>query len=421
MKKVLIICYSFPPYPGIGGRRWGKFVKYFVRQNIECHVISAKNHCQDQSVWGEGTTGAGIFHYPIPFRFRRLTTYTGKNIFIRILGRVFRMGVGFTHYSPYFYSSLSKGQLLGAASEVIRKQGIRTVIVSGDPYVYYYASMLKENHDIKLILDFRDLWTDDQSYKRGPQVKQKQLGYFHQCELNAVNRADLVVGVSNVITERLQSRCTNRQVQFKVIPNGFDHEDYGSMKWKFCESDKLTIVHGGNMSAAALLPMIDFLKAYTSLKKSNSALWDSFEIKLMGNFPPNFAKLVGELDNANIIVGNEFESNQKYFQKLLSAHLGIILHPIEYRDAKFITKTFDYFHLNMPILAITYSGVVSEFVDRSNIGFSFCPDKPIIPEEFFKKIQNDIRKKEYSSELQHQLDRAYNIAYLANMYSQEIC
>ena len=39
LKHVLLISYSYPPYPGIGGRRWAKFSKYLSRLGFVIHVI----------------------------------------------------------------------------------------------------------------------------------------------------------------------------------------------------------------------------------------------------------------------------------------------------------------------------------------------------------------------------------------------
>ena len=40
-KKVLIVSYTFPPSPNVGGRRWSKLVRHLVESGNTVHVITA--------------------------------------------------------------------------------------------------------------------------------------------------------------------------------------------------------------------------------------------------------------------------------------------------------------------------------------------------------------------------------------------
>ena len=64
-KKVLIVCYSFPPYPGIGGRRWAKFSKYIKLLGTEVFVISSKNPFNEKSNWTTDIEGINVTRLPL--------------------------------------------------------------------------------------------------------------------------------------------------------------------------------------------------------------------------------------------------------------------------------------------------------------------------------------------------------------------
>ena len=53
MNKILLVCYSFPPNPGVGGRRWAKFAKYLVKSGHYVEVINAKLTTDKLSTWSK--------------------------------------------------------------------------------------------------------------------------------------------------------------------------------------------------------------------------------------------------------------------------------------------------------------------------------------------------------------------------------
>ena len=69
--NVLIISHYFPPVPGVGGRRWAKFVKYLSRiDGIQVDVISGKNTVKDvSSSFEKELKGANFNHTVLPSNY----------------------------------------------------------------------------------------------------------------------------------------------------------------------------------------------------------------------------------------------------------------------------------------------------------------------------------------------------------------
>src|SRR6185312_8702248 len=110
--SVLIICTAFPPFPGIGGRRWAKFAKYFAKNGVNCHVINAVNYSKNVSLWNKDVESPNIVIHPLKFRFQYWLSHTNTSLPYRIAAKLLRMGINLTKYSPHLYSSLSRKRLL---------------------------------------------------------------------------------------------------------------------------------------------------------------------------------------------------------------------------------------------------------------------------------------------------------------------
>jgi glycosyltransferase involved in cell wall biosynthesis len=420
-KKVLIICYSFPPYPGIGGRRWGKFAKYFAQQNIECHVISATNHNTKQSEWVKDVQSSDIIVHSVPFRFKYLMSYASNGLLYKISARLLNIYINLTKYSPYYYSSLTRKMLLGKSVAVIKQQNIKTVIVSGDPYTFYYASALKELCNVKLILDYRDMWNDHSEYNNEHHLlRPKQRTFFRDCENTAAGRADLIVGAYEIILEKVRLRSKNPNTMYKHISNGFDPDDYQQVVPKSKPTAKTTIYMGGSISLGAQYILLPFLKAFTTLRELDKALWDSFEIEIEGGFPDTLVHEIAAMNNPGIAVKRGNIDNKDYINKVAGADYGALVHIGDYRNARFITKTYDYFYLRKPIIIVGHRGTVADFIESNNIGFGFYIDEEIDIVAFFKKLKDGVNKLSYSPDFIKQLDRDYNVKNLAAAYLPEI-
>ena len=59
---ILIVSHTFPPSPGIGGRRWAKFAKYLHTKQLPLQVLSAFSEKQG-SLWADDVKGIPQRHW----------------------------------------------------------------------------------------------------------------------------------------------------------------------------------------------------------------------------------------------------------------------------------------------------------------------------------------------------------------------
>ena len=69
-EPILIICHSFPPNSGIGGRRWAKFAKELAHRGYTVHVIRNSTTARVRtSLWTNDVKNPNIIAHPLPDRY----------------------------------------------------------------------------------------------------------------------------------------------------------------------------------------------------------------------------------------------------------------------------------------------------------------------------------------------------------------
>ena len=159
-KNVLLICWDFPPNYGIGGRRWAKFAKCLVRDGYFIHVIkSTTPNGNSTSPWLKDVDHNKVFinsikpHWAVEW----LHSYDSLISFAKI------------RFAKYFLKLKFKGtifdkavgiqnEFIAIATELITKNNIKNVIVTGAPFnlIYYTALLKKRNKDLHIIADYHE-------------------------------------------------------------------------------------------------------------------------------------------------------------------------------------------------------------------------------------------------------------------------
>lgn len=145
-KHILLVSYVFPPYPGIGGRRWAKFAKYLAAKGFVIHVICAKSPFEEQSLFNEDIKNVNIRVYPMkanyPYALKKNTESLIDKINYRLSLILMKLTIKGNYYDR---AAFWKKQILKESTRLIKEFNINNVIVSGAPFsLLYYLIELKK-------------------------------------------------------------------------------------------------------------------------------------------------------------------------------------------------------------------------------------------------------------------------------------
>ncbi|MFT5861961.1 MAG: hypothetical protein ACI828_000607 [Flavobacteriales bacterium] len=236
-KKVLIICYYWPPAGGPGVQRWLKFVKYLPEFDVEPVVYVPENPSYpllDESLKQEVLEGVTVLKRPIiePYGWASaLSRKQSKTISAGIIPKegkqslvqralLYARGNFFIPDARVLWVKPSIQYL----KEYIAETGIDTIVTSGPPHSLHLIGLgLKKSLGIRWIADFRDPWTTigyHDKLKMTPKTQEKH----RRLEKIVLHTCDEVLVTSPTTAETFRS-ITDTPIE--VITNGYDDENIG--------------------------------------------------------------------------------------------------------------------------------------------------------------------------------------------------
>jgi glycosyltransferase involved in cell wall biosynthesis len=402
-KNILVICYTFPPSAGIGGRRWAKFSKYLSNEGYTVHVVSAQNLRKEISFWNNDIQGnTNIKPTYLKFQFQKIITKP-RNILEKICRKIFIQFLRLTKYSEIFITSFPNKAFWKKTEEVIARNNIKTVIVSGDPFLFYYASLLKKKMGFKLIIDYRDLWNDHSFYSTYISISRTQKKYFEFTENEAINNSDKIVVVDDYLKQVLSKRLRSKSNEvFEVIHNGFDPDDFiNSSSDLVQKTNKIKLYFSGNISSDKNEVLIHFLQSFKVLQKNAPDIYNEFVIHFYGNMDASILHTIQGYGLPNLSIFNTSFPLTEYTKQVKNSEVGMLLVSKDYPHS-FYTKFTDYLYLDKFILAIGYEGALSQFLHDKNIGYTYTLKDNYT---FFLRLKEKIKEyKAPSKEIKEQFD-----------------
>lgn len=373
-KTVLIISYTFPPHPGIGGRRWAKFAKYLVLKDYKVHVISAENVTTSTSLWMNDVLNENIINHKLPLKYPKVLIENGNSFFSKVKFRFWKTMFSFFSSGTIFERTLFwKRQLLKKAIKIIDDNKIQNVIITIPPYrlAYYGVALKKMRPEINLIADFRDPWTNNLSFHGFKDISEDRLAFEKKMELEVLKWFDKIVTVAENTTNYLKVELNTDANKFFTIPNGFDSTDLISSQTEV-NREKITFIHTGTLYSNLeyiIAPLLDFL---VKLKQENLTLFEKLKFEFYGNYGFDLKKEI-EKKKLTCFSINGPVSLAEAFKKIKNSDYCLLFAAPDHGFA-FNTKFCEYVGNKKPIILFSNKGDASQFIEVNKIGKCIYPN-----------------------------------------------
>ena len=353
--NILVVSYYFPPFEGVASRRWAKYSKYLNRLNHNVNILC--NEFNGTSPWDEdiksfedkvtrvktSSIKKKRFEKSLPVGFLDKVLWKLSYLWDRVFGK--KRNLDPSHNCiPAFYE---------AAIEIIEKNEIEIVIVSGGPYEYLdLIPALKKNTSCKLVLDLRDPWPYEHNSDKMTKEEQKDQ---KDLEERVIHSIDAVVSVYETIIGNYKNK------KGAVISHALDFEDFQFSQKKIENQDIIKLVFGGHpYSDSQYFEQLNVFMA--SLKKINKAEANCY-------IPES---LVSKIDfESNNLSFYPYKKTVKEFlreQNSADAVLYIVREEHE-QDGNFTTKFLELIMTRKPILYFGPKTKVSDFIKSNELGF----------------------------------------------------
>ncbi len=386
-KKVLIICYYWPPAGGSGVQRHLKFVKYLRDFGWEPVVYTVKNGEYpevDASLIQEVPRGVQVIRRSIlePYTFYKLVKGGKKkdkitpNFFTQKNEGFFQQLAIFIR-SNFFIPDARIWWIRPSISFLVnylQDHPVDAMISTGPPHsLHLIAQGVKHSVGTPWLADFRDPWTNIDYFdklKLLPFAEQKH----KRLEKEVLQQSDRVVTVSPTWAKEL-AKLGDRPVE--VITNGYDESDFGSQSMQL--DNQFTIVHPGMFSKARNHEA--FWQAVSELVQENPYFAKDLSIRFYGITDPSVLESAQKYGLSSYVSVGNYVPHEKIVQIMASAWVLLLsVHDSPNLQGFVPGKLFEYLASRRPIFCIgpetgdsaaiiqeTKAGLVASFQDKNKM------------------------------------------------------
>ena len=349
MNKILLIAFKFPPYAGVGGFRWSHLSRELALLGYRVHVVTV-----DWASHGPNTFSDLVRHENIVIH--KISSGGPHNLRLKNFGNRIAIGLRnklFLHLIDKYFFFHDEAQrwgkkLIPFCKKLIEKEQIPVVVSTGHPFMAnYYASHLRlGNPNIRLVLDWRDLWYSDKSNNVSSSVRRQ----IKSMERIAFRAADINVTVTEGCRRTFLENVPDASIC--VISNGFSpqmflHNNISSTSI-LGSKECYTFVHIGNVASGREECLDAFLEYVSKHKKL-------CKVHLAGNIPCLLRRKYTSLFDEGIVKFLGILSQKDAIELLNQADVALHFNAKHVPEAA-STKIYEYAAARKPVLSLNFGG-----------------------------------------------------------------
>ena len=386
-KTILVICYSYPPNKGIGGRRWAKFSKHLAENGYSIEIICKKAMPGEKSQWTQDTLHSNINLNTLPSLYPTILGSVPETFLEKLGYRIWLfafliLSKGTFPERTFFW----KNQLLKKASEIIQKKKIKNIVVTVPPFrLGYYASFLKKkNPDLNFILDYRDPWTDNKTFHGFLNLSAKRRNFEWQMEKTALNRADSIITANQQMSDWLKEKL-DPKANVITIPNGYDPADLQTKAISEVKNNNsVRCIYAGTFYSNVEYILTPFLNYLKQQEENDPEFSRKFLFEFYGDMDPKMKALFLSKNLQCLRLNKPIALHEIHYE-IQKSDCCLIFAAQDHSFA-FNTKFYEYLANKKPIAIFSKTGEVPDFLKSNHLGFHINLDH-------FEEDFNDFIKK----------------------------
>jgi len=257
------------------------------------------------------------------------------------------------------------------ALALARRERFDCVITTSPPESGHFIGMALRRQGMPWIADFRDGWAFETTHPDWPLPAQHRLDAA--LERAVARRADVVVGVTDPITEHLRDRVGADAV---TITNGFDPEEPVAEEpvADLLSPDRHSLVHTGRMAFAARSPR-PVIEALRQLREQAPELAARIELVFAGPLSTEEREAIEDPDLGDSVrtVGTLDHPTTLALQRAAD---GLLLLTGRSRRSEATAKLFEYLATGRPILVLGEHTAAGDIVLGARAGIVTSASDP---------------------------------------------